>query len=54
MLWFYLWEWIKVLAGVAVFVVVFILPTWIIAYRQGYEVGRTDGASIARRERERA
>lgn len=27
---------------------------WLVGYRQGYVVGRTDGAAIARRERERA
>lgn len=54
MLWYYILEWAKVIAAVLLIGSVTVLPTWIVAYRQGYAVGRTDGAAIARRERERA
>ena len=43
------WE----IVGWIIFAAIFAFPGWMLGYRQGYVVGRTDGASIARRERER-
>lgn len=44
-------QWWEII-GWIVFAVMFAFPGWMLGYRQGYQVGRTDGESIARKYRE--